>query len=65
MEPNDKINSKYKVEYLKLSLKIAKLRNKGEKPPKMLLKQAQDLGRLAGIDEQELNIDIFEKFSVT
>ena len=45
---------KYKIDYLKLALKISRLRFKGDIPPSELLQQAHEIGRLAGISEQEL-----------
>ena len=44
-----------KLEYLKLVLKISRIRNRGDDPPEALLKQAFEMGRLAGISEDELN----------
>ena len=53
-----KIDNKYllenKLDYLKLTLKISKLRYHGDVPPKKLLQQAYEIGRLAGISELEL-----------
>ena len=54
MEINDKILLKHKLDYLKLALKISKLRYHGDEPSKGLLQRAHELGRLAGISEQEL-----------
>lgn len=54
MEIDDKYLSKHKIDYLKLSLKICKMRYHGDKPPKELLQQAYELGRLANISETEL-----------
>jgi hypothetical protein len=45
---------KQNLDYLKLVLKISKLRYKGQEPPKKLLQQAREIGRLAGISRQEL-----------
>ena len=44
----------HKLDYLKLTLKISKLRYRGDEPPKELLRQAYDTGRLIGISEMEL-----------
>ncbi len=51
MEIDNKYLFDHKLDYLKLALKISKLRYQGEKPPKELLQQAHNLGRLAGISE--------------
>ena len=63
MEIDDKYLLKHKLDYLKLALKISKLRYHGDEPPKGLLQRARELGRLAGISEEELknlwfNLDI-------
>jgi hypothetical protein len=54
MEIDDKIPFKFKIDYLKLALKISKMRYQGEEPPKELLQQAYNLGRFAGVTEEEL-----------
>jgi hypothetical protein len=54
MELDDKIDVKHKIYYLKLALKISKIRYKGNEPPQKLMQQAHEIGRLAGISEQEL-----------
>ena len=54
MEIDDNIDVKHKIDYLKLALKISRLRLKGKEPPKKLLQQAHEMGRLAGISEDEL-----------
>ena len=54
MEIDDKIDFKHKMDYLKLALKISKIRYKGEEPHQELMQQAHEIGRLAGISEQEL-----------
>jgi hypothetical protein len=54
MEIDYKIDVKNKIDYLKLALKLSKIRYKGDEPPNELLQQAQEIGRLAGISEQEL-----------
>ena len=55
MEIDDKYPFENKLEYLKFLLKISRMRNRGEDPPEVLLKQALEMGRLAGISEEELN----------
>ncbi len=54
MEIDDKNDIKHKIDYLKLALKISKIRYEGDEPPKKLIQQAHEIGRLAGISEQEL-----------
>jgi hypothetical protein len=54
MELDDKFISKHKLDYLKLALKISRMRYHEEEPPKELLQRAHELGRLAGISEIEL-----------
>jgi uncharacterized pyridoxal phosphate-containing UPF0001 family protein len=54
MEIDDKIDVKHKIDYLKLALRISRLRLKGKEPPKKLLQQAYEIGDKAGISEQEL-----------
>ena len=55
MEIDDKYLFENKLEYLKLVLKISRIRNRGDDPPEALLKQSFEMGRLAGISEDELN----------
>lgn len=55
MEIDDKYPFESKLEYLKFALKISKIRNQGGDPPEALLKQVFEVGRLAGISEDELN----------
>lgn len=55
MEIDDIYPFENKLEYLKFVLKISRIRNQGEDPPEALLKQAFEVGRLAGISEDELN----------
>ena len=55
MEIDDKYPFENKLEYLKFLLKISRIRNRGEEPPERLLKQAFEMGLLAGISEEELN----------
>ena len=54
MEIAQKTLFRKNLDYLKLVLKISKLRYKGQEPPKKLLQQAREIGRLAGISKQEL-----------
>lgn len=61
MEIDDTIPHKYKLDYLKLNLKISKLRYHGNEPSKALLQQALELGRLAGISDEELKNLCFER----
>jgi hypothetical protein len=55
MEIDDKYPFENKLKYLKLLLKISRIRNRGDDPPEVLLKQAVETGRLVGISEEELN----------
>jgi hypothetical protein len=59
MEIDNKFLLKHKVEYLKLTLKISKLRYHGKEPDTNLLLQAQKIGDLAGIPDDELNSLLF------
>jgi hypothetical protein len=52
MEIDDKYPSKYKIDYLLLSLKICRMRYQEEEPP---LEQAYMIGSLAGISKIELD----------
>ena len=52
IDENDLLD--HKLDYLKLILKISKLRYHGDEPPKELLRQAYEIGRLVGISEVEL-----------
>jgi hypothetical protein len=54
MPTDEKQLLKHKLDYLKLALRISKLRYHGDEPPKGLLKRAHKLGRLAGISKDEL-----------
>jgi hypothetical protein len=54
MEIDDKYFLKHKRNYLRLFLKIWTMRRQGSESPKDLLQQAHNLGRLAGISEEEL-----------
>ena len=59
METNNKLLLKHKYDYLELSLKISKLRYYGEEISTDLLLQAQKLGCLANIPDDELNNLLF------
>lgn len=54
METDDIINVKYTLNYLKVALKISKLRYQGDDPTNELLQHAYEMGRLAGVSEDEL-----------
>jgi hypothetical protein len=54
METDDKYLLKHKLDYLKLALKISKIRYHGNEPDKEILKIAHELGHLAGISKEEL-----------
>jgi len=54
METDEKYLLKHKLDYLKLALKISKFRYHGKEPSGELLKQAHEVGRLAGISKEEL-----------
>jgi hypothetical protein len=54
MEIDDKYLLDNKLDYLKLTLKISRLRYHGDEPPEELLQQAYQIGRLVGISEIEL-----------
>jgi len=54
MQTDEKQLFKHKLDYLKLALRISKLRYHGDEPPKGLLKRAHKLGRLAGTSKDEL-----------
>jgi len=54
MEIDDKYLFQRKLEYLKLLLKIIRLRNNGDDLPEEILSQAHKLGQLTGVSEQEL-----------
>ena len=54
MQSDEKQLLKHKLDYLKLALRISKLRYHGDEPPKGLLKRAHKLGRFAGISKDEL-----------
>jgi hypothetical protein len=59
MEIDNKYLLKHKLEYLKLTLKISKLRYHGKEPPIELLMQAHEVGCLAKIPDNELNSLLF------
>ena len=54
MKKDDKYILDYKLDYLKLTLKISKLRYHGDEPPEELLQQAYEIGQLVGVSEMEL-----------
>ena len=55
MEIDDKYHFKNKLDYVKLLLKISRIRYRGEDPPEEFLAQARKLGQLIGVSEEELN----------
>ena len=59
MKMDDKYLFRHKLEYLKLTLKISKLRYQGKEPDMDLLLKAQKLGELAAIPDDELNNLLF------
>jgi hypothetical protein len=59
MEIDDKILLKHKLDYLKMTLKISKLCYHMEEPSIDLLLQAQQVGSLAKIPNEELNNLLF------
>jgi hypothetical protein len=59
MEINDKYLLKNKLDYLRLTLKISRLRYHGKEPDMNLLLQAQKIGHLAHIPDDELNNLLF------
>ena len=61
MEIDAKIDAKNKNDYLNLVLKISWLRLKRDEPSKRLLEQAYEIGRLAGISEQELKKTVYNQ----
>ena len=54
MEKDNKHLLKHKLDYLKLALKISRLRYHGKEPSTELLREAHDLGHLADISKEEL-----------
>jgi hypothetical protein len=50
---------RHKLEYLKLTLMISKLRYHGKEPDMDLLLKAQKIGELAAIPDDELNNLLF------
>ena len=60
METDNKIALKHKIDYLELSLKITKMRYYGKEPPIELLMQANEVGLLAHIPDDELNSLLFD-----
>ena len=59
MEIDNKYLLKHKLDYLKLTLTISKLRYHGEEPSMDLLLQAHGVGHLADIPDDELNNLLF------
>jgi hypothetical protein len=55
MEVDDGVALQHKLDYLKLTLRISKLRYHGEEPHIDLIMQAREAGYLAGISHEELN----------
>ena len=55
MDPVDKKILEHSRQYLSLQYLITQKRMIGENPPKDLIMQAREAGRLAGIPEDELN----------
>ena len=51
---------KHKLDYLKLTMKISRMRYHGEEPSIDLLLEAQELGCLAQIPDEELNNLLFD-----
>jgi hypothetical protein len=55
MEIDDGVALQHKLDYLKLALRISKLRYHGKEPHIDLIMQARAAGYLAGISHEELN----------
>jgi hypothetical protein len=55
MEIDDKYHFKCKLDYIKLVVKISRIRYRGDDPPEELLSQARELGKLAGVSAEEFN----------
>ena len=55
MEIDDKYHFKNKLDYVKLLVKISRIRYRGEDPPEEFLNQARELGQLIGVSKEELN----------
>jgi hypothetical protein len=55
MEIDDKYLFKNKLDYIKLVLKIIRIRNLRDDPPGEILSQARKLGQLTGVSAEELN----------
>ena len=60
MKIDNKHLLKHKLDYLKLTLKISKMRYHGEEAPLDLLLEAQEIGVLAKIPDHELNNLLFD-----
>ena len=55
MKIDDQYLFEYKLDYVKLLVKISRIRYRGEDPPEEFLSQARELGQLIGVSEEELN----------
>lgn len=60
MKIDNKHLFRHKLDYLKLTLKISKMRYDGKEPSMDLLLKAQELGCLAQIPDEELNNLLFD-----
>ena len=60
MKINGKHLLKHKIDYLELALKITKMRYYGKEPPVELLMEANEVGSLAEIPDNELNNLLFD-----
>ena len=52
---DDKYLFEHKLDYVKLLVKISRIRYRGEEPPEEDLSRARKLGQLIGVSEEELN----------
>ena len=55
MEIDDKYLFEHKLEYVKLLVRISRIRYRGDEPPEEYVNQARKLGQLIGVSEEELN----------
>ena len=55
MEIDDKYLFEHKLDYVKLLVRISRIRYRGEDPPEEFLNKARELGQLIGVSEEELN----------
>ena len=60
MKIDNKHLFQHKLDYLKLTLKISRMRYDGKEPSMDFLLQAQELGCLAQIPDEELNNLLFD-----